>query len=58
MVEGLKQGGGDQGQRSTGVLLKMGSSHCGAVETNPTSIQEDTGLIPGLAHQIKDLALP
>ena len=26
-----------------------GSSHCGAVETNLTSIQEDAGLIPGLA---------
>ena len=26
--------------------------------TNPTSIQEDTGLIPGLTQWVKDLALP
>ena len=26
----------------------LGSSHCGAVETNPTSIHEDSGSIPGL----------
>ena len=25
-------------------------SHCGTVETNPTSIHEDAGLIPGLAQ--------
>ena len=33
------------------------SSHDGSVEMNPTSIHEDMGLIPGLAHQVKDLAL-
>ena len=33
------------------------SSHCGSAVTNPTSIQEDVGLIPGLAQWIKDPVL-
>ena len=35
---------------------QIGSSLCGAAETNLTSIHEDVGLIPGLA-QVGDLAL-
>ena len=33
------------------------SSHCGAVETNPTKSHEVLGLIPNLAQWVKDLVL-
>ena len=33
------------------------SSHCGSEVTNPTSLHEDKGWIPGLAQWVKDLAL-
>ena len=32
-------------------------SHCGSVLTNPTSILEDAGSIPGLAQWVKDPVL-
>ena len=32
------------------IYTHPGSSHCGAAETNPTSIYEDADLIPGLAQ--------
>ena len=37
--------------------LNLWSSHHGSAETNLTSIQEDTGLIPGLAQSVKAPAL-
>ena len=39
------------------VKLYRGSSHCGSMVMNPTSIHEDLGSIPGLAQSVKDLAL-
>ena len=38
-------------------MVNIGSFHCGAVETNPTSIHEDSDLIPDLAQCVKDPAL-
>ena len=37
---------------------EFGSSHCGAAKTNPKSIHEDAGLIPGLALWVGGLVWP
>ena len=39
------------------ILLKEGSSRCGSVVMNLTSIHEDAGLIPHLTQWVKDLVL-
>ena len=41
----------------TQLILMGGSSHCSSVETNPTGIHEDAGLIPVPAHWVKDLVI-
>ena len=33
------------------------SSRCGSAVTNPTSVHDDAGLIPGLAQWVEDLVL-
>ena len=38
-------------------IILFGSSHCGAVETNPTSTHEGLGSIPGLAQWVGDPVL-
>ena len=50
--------------RSLGAFMKAnieevpnGSSHCGSVVMNPTTVHEDAGLIPGPTQWVKDLAL-
>ena len=38
--------------------IHSGNSLCGSAVTNPTSIHEDVGSIPGPAQLVKDLVLP
>ena len=42
----------------SGLEPRFGSSRCGTVEMNPTSIHEDAGLILGLTQWVGDPALP
>jgi len=44
-------------KRSSSIWMSR-SSHCGSEIMNPTSIHEDSGLIPGPAQWVKDPALP
>ena len=37
--------------------IKLGSSRHGSAVTNPTSVHEETSLIPGLTQWVKDLVL-
>ena len=41
-------------QKRIALKIFFGSSHCGTVETNPTSIHEDVGLIPGFVQWVGD----
>ena len=46
--------------RTVVALEKEGgwSFHCGPAETNPTSVHEDAGLLPGLAQRVGDPVWP
>ena len=47
------------GSLCVGQEFSTQSSRCGTVESNPTTIHENVGLIPGgLTHWVKHLPLP
>ena len=46
-----------KGKFETGYLELWGSSHCGSAVMSPTSVHEDAGSSPDLAHWVKDSAL-
>ena len=52
----------NEGERKKRVLCALknetGSSPCGSVVTNLTSIHEDAGSIPGLIQWVEDPVLP
>ena len=56
--KGRLNGGDPGGEAERGEVKMRGTSYRGSVATNTTRIHEDTGLIPGLAQWVKDLALP
>ena len=49
---------GKQYKQAVHRIGTLGSSHCGSMETNLTSVHEDAGTIPGPTQWVEDPALP